>query len=167
MTLWINGDWVTGEGDSSETNPVGSEVLWKTNDASAGQVEQALPRRAPAVSGAWAKQPFTVRGIVESLPSLLEANKTELTHRDRHGASKPRWEAATEVTAMINKSRHLGKGVPYPHRRAAPKMADGAATPAPSPPWRTGGVWPYNFQGICQTGILCPHCWRNSVILNQ
>ena len=29
MTLWINGDWVTGEGDArTKTNPVGQEVLW-------------------------------------------------------------------------------------------------------------------------------------------
>lgn len=42
MTLWINGDWVTGEGEPRiKTNPVGQEVLWKGNDASAGQVEQA------------------------------------------------------------------------------------------------------------------------------
>ena len=42
MTLWINGDWVTGEGDArTKTNPVGQEVLWSGNDASAGQVEQA------------------------------------------------------------------------------------------------------------------------------
>ncbi|MGC0136118.1 hypothetical protein ACPRSA_22380, partial [Enterobacter hormaechei] len=42
MTLWINGDWVTGEGDArAKTNPVGQEVLWSGNDASAGQVEQA------------------------------------------------------------------------------------------------------------------------------
>lgn len=42
MTLWINGDWVTGEGEQRvKTNPVGKEVLWKGNDASAAQVEQA------------------------------------------------------------------------------------------------------------------------------
>lgn len=51
MTLWINGDWVTGEGDArTKTNPVGQEVLWSGNDASAGQVEQAC-RCTPRVSG--------------------------------------------------------------------------------------------------------------------
>ena len=39
MTLWINGDWVTGEGkERVKTNPVGKEVLWKGHDASAAQV---------------------------------------------------------------------------------------------------------------------------------
>ena len=80
MTLWINGDWVTGEGEQRvKTNPVGNEVLWKGNDASAGQVEQAC-HAARRAFPAWAKQPFIVRrGIVEKFASLLEANKTELT----------------------------------------------------------------------------------------
>ena len=44
MTLWINGDWVTGEGEERvKTNPVGKEVLWKGHDASIGQVEQVMP----------------------------------------------------------------------------------------------------------------------------
>ncbi|MCV3309805.1 hypothetical protein NUU60_20700, partial [Leclercia adecarboxylata] len=30
MNLWINGDWVTGEGESrTKYNPVGQERLWQ------------------------------------------------------------------------------------------------------------------------------------------
>ena len=58
MTLWINGDWVTGEGEQRvKTNPVGKEVLWKGNDASAAQVEQAC-HAARRAFPAWAKQPW-------------------------------------------------------------------------------------------------------------
>ena len=78
MTLWINGDWVTGEGDLRvKTNPVGQAVLWKGNDASAGQVEQA-GQAARRAFPAWAKQPFAVRqAIVEKFAGLLEANRSE------------------------------------------------------------------------------------------
>jgi succinylglutamic semialdehyde dehydrogenase len=39
MTLWINGDWVTGLGERRvKTNPVGGDVLWHGNDADATQV---------------------------------------------------------------------------------------------------------------------------------
>ena len=42
MTLWINGDWVTGQGALRvKRNPVSGEVLWQGNDADAAQVEQA------------------------------------------------------------------------------------------------------------------------------
>ena len=45
MTLWINGDWITGQGALRvRRNPVSGEVLWQGNDADAAQVEQA--RRA-------------------------------------------------------------------------------------------------------------------------
>lgn len=68
MTLWINGDWVTGEGDArTKTNPVGGEVLWSGNDASAGQVEQAC-QAARRAFPAWAKRPFSERrALVENL----------------------------------------------------------------------------------------------------
>ena len=34
MTLWINGDWVTGLGERRvKTNPVSGDVLWHGNDA--------------------------------------------------------------------------------------------------------------------------------------
>lgn len=43
MTLWINGDWVTGQGALRvKRNPVSGEVLWQGNDADAAQVGQAL-----------------------------------------------------------------------------------------------------------------------------
>ena len=36
MTLWINGDWVTGQGALRvKRNPVSGEVLWQGNDADA------------------------------------------------------------------------------------------------------------------------------------
>ncbi len=61
MTLWINGDWVTGEGDArTKTNPVGQEVLWSGSDASAGQVKQAY-QAARRAFPAWAKRPFSER----------------------------------------------------------------------------------------------------------
>ena len=38
MTLWINGDWVTGLGERRvKTNPVSGDVLWQGNDADAAQ----------------------------------------------------------------------------------------------------------------------------------
>ena len=43
MTLWINGDWVTGQGALRvKRNPVSGEVLWQGNDAEAAQVGQLV-----------------------------------------------------------------------------------------------------------------------------
>ena len=126
MTLWINGDWVTGEGDArTKTNPVGQEVLWSGNDASAGQVEQAC-QAARRAFPAWAKRPFSERqALVEKFAALLEANKAELTRIIACETSKPR-----------------GEGVPYPHRRAAYRDARRRRHAAPPSARGAGGVWP-------------------------
>ena len=104
MTLWINGDWVTGQGERRvKTNPVNGEVLWQGSDADATQVAEA-GRAARAAFPAWARLPFAARqAIVEKFAALLEVHKAELTAIIARETGKPRWEAATEVTAMINK----------------------------------------------------------------
>ncbi len=58
MTLWINGDWVTGQGALRvKRNPVSGEVLWQGNDADAAQVGQAC-RAARAAFPRWARLSF-------------------------------------------------------------------------------------------------------------
>ncbi|SUH30222.1 succinylglutamic semialdehyde dehydrogenase [Salmonella enterica subsp. enterica] len=66
MTLWINGDWITGQGERRrKTNPVSAEILWQGNDANAAQVAEAC-QAARAAFPRWARQPFTARqAIVE------------------------------------------------------------------------------------------------------
>ena len=166
MTLWINGDWVTGEGDLRvKTNPVGKEVLWKGNDASAGQVEQAglAARRA---FPAWAKQPFAVRqAIVEKFAGLLEANKAELTRIIASETSKPRWEAATEVTAMINK---IAISVKAYHTRTGEQhteMPDGAATLRHRPHGVLAVFGPYNFPGHLPNGHIVPALLAGNTVI--
>ncbi|WP_150323919.1 aldehyde dehydrogenase family protein, partial [Enterobacter hormaechei] len=81
-----------------KTNPVGKEVLWKGNAASVAQVQQACRSARPAFP-AWAKRRFAERqALIEKFAGLLEANKAELTRIIASETSKPRWEAATEVT---------------------------------------------------------------------
>jgi len=161
MTLWINGDWVTGEGEQRvKTNPVGKEALWKGNDASAAQVEQAC-HAARRAFPAWAKQPFAVRQeIVEKFAGLLEANKAELTRIIASETSKPRWEAATEVTAMINK---IAISVKAYHTRTGEQhteMPDGAATLRHRPHGVLAVFGRTTSRGICRMATLCPRCWR-------
>ncbi|MFX4316105.1 aldehyde dehydrogenase family protein, partial [Enterobacter sp. 63] len=155
MSLWINGDWVTGEGEQRvKTNPVGKEVLWQGNDASVAQVEQACTAARRAFP-AWAKQPFTVRqAVVEKFAALLDANKAELTRIIALETSKPRWEATTEVTAMINK---IAISVKAYHTRTGEQqteMPDGAATLRHRPHGVLAVFGPYNFPGHLPNGHI-------------
>ena len=166
MTLWINGDWVTGEGELRvKTNPVGNEVLWKGNDASPSQVEQAC-HAARRAFPAWAKQPFATRqSIIETFAGLLEANKAELTRIIASETSKPRWEAATEVTAMINK---IAISVKAYHTRTGEQhteMPDGAATLRHRPHGVLAVFGPYNFPGHLPNGHIVPALLAGNTVI--
>lgn len=166
MTLWINGDWVTGEGDArTKTNPVGQEVLWSGNDASAGQVEQAC-QAARRAFPAWAKRPFFERqALVEKFAALLEANKGELTRIIACETSKPRWEATTEVTAMINK---IAISVKAYHTRTGEQhteMPDGAATLRHRPHGVLAVFGPYNFPGHLPNGHIVPALLAGNTVI--
>lgn len=76
MTLWINGDWVTGQGALRvKRNPVSGEVLWQGNDADAAQVGQAC-RAARAAFPRWARLSLlNVRQLSNALPHCWKAIK--------------------------------------------------------------------------------------------
>lgn len=113
MTLWINGDWITGQGASRvKRNPVSGEVLWQGNDADAAQVEQAC-RAARAAFPRWARLSFAERhAVVERFAALLESNKAELTAIIARETGKPRWEAATDVLIHL-KYEKTGRTLDY------------------------------------------------------
>ncbi|MCW2095398.1 succinylglutamate-semialdehyde dehydrogenase [Lelliottia amnigena] len=166
MSLWINGDWVTGEGERRvKTNPVGKEALWTGGDASAAQVEQAC-KAARAAFPAWAKQPFSLRqAVVEKFASLLETNKVELTSIIARETGKPRWEAATEITAMINK---IAISVKAYHTRTGEQhteMADGAATLRHRPHGVLAVFGPYNFPGHLPNGHIVPALLAGNAVI--
>lgn len=157
MTLWINGDWVTGLGEARvKANPVSGERLWQGHDADAAQVAQAC-RAARAAFAGWARQPFAVRqAVVETFAGLLEKNKTELTVIIAKETGKPRWEAATEVTAMINK---IAISVQAYHVRTGEQhnaLPDGAATLRHRPHGVLAVFGPYNFPGHLPNGHIVP-----------
>ena len=71
MTLWINGDWITGQGASRvKRNPVSGEVLWQGNDTDAAQVGQAC-RAARAAFPRWARLSFAERHFGCRFPARL------------------------------------------------------------------------------------------------
>ena len=166
MNLWINGDWVTGEGEArTKHNPVGLEVLWQGADASPAQVEQACRAARSAFPG-WARLPFTARQtVVEKFAALLEANKQELTAIIARETGKPRWEAATEITAMINK---IAISVKAYHTRTGEQhteMADGAATLRHRPHGVLAVFGPYNFPGHLPNGHIVPALLAGNTVI--
>jgi len=157
MSLWIGGDWVTGRAEArSKNNPVTHEAVWRGNDADAEQVADAVKAARAAFPG-WAKQPFSARQqIAEKFAGLLESHKEALTEVIARETGKPRWEAATEIGAMINKIAISVKGY---HNRTGEQetpMPDGAATLRHRPHGVLAVFGPYNFPGHLPNGHIVP-----------
>lgn len=166
MTLWINGDWLSGQGERRvKRDPVKGDVLWEGHDADADQVLQAV-RAARAAFPAWAKRPFSERqAIVEAFGGLLENNKTQLTAIIARETGKPRWEAATEVTAMINK---IAISINAYHARTGEQQSalpDGAATLRHRPHGVLAVFGPYNFPGHLPNGHIVPALLAGNTVL--
>lgn len=141
-------------------NPVSGDVLWQGNDADAAQVALAC-RAARAAFPRWARLSFGDRQVrVERFAGLLESNKAELTTIIARETGKPRWEAATEVTAMINKIAISIKAYHVRTGDQRSEMPDGAASLRHRPHGVLAVFGPYNFPGIYLTGILFRRCWQ-------
>jgi len=157
MSLWINGEWLSGGGQPRQSaNPVTGEATWSGNDASPLQVELAVTAARGAFP-AWARRPFVERQqIIEAFAGLLESHKAELTEVIARETGKPRWEAATEVTAMSNK---IAISLASYHSRTGEShadMADGAATLRHRPHGVLAVFGPYNFPGHLPNGHIVP-----------
>lgn len=115
-----------------------------------------MPRSACGFSGL-GKTVFAARqDIVEKFATLLESNKAELTAIIARETGKPRWEAATELTAMINK---IAISVKAYHTRTGEQhnaLPDGAATLRHRPHGVLAVFGPYNFPGHLPNGHIVP-----------
>ncbi len=97
-----------------------------------------------------------VRRSLKSLPLLLEASKAELTAVIGAETGKPRWEAAGEVTAMINKVAISVKAYHVRTGEQHSDLPDGAATLRHRPHGVLAVFGPYNFPGHLPNGHIVP-----------
>lgn len=122
-----------------------------------------MPGRLPGGGGCppgvpvWARLPFAARqAIVEKFAALLEASKAELTAVIGAETGKPRWEAAGEVTAMINKVAISVKAYHVRTGEQHSDLPDGAATLRHRPHGVLAVFGPYNFPGHLPNGHIVP-----------
>lgn len=157
MSHWINGKWLAGHGEAMEkNNPVSGERLWQGAAADDAQVASAC-LAARLAFPIWARTPLAQRqSVVERFAALLDEHKNPLTETIARETGKPRWEAATEVTAMINK---IAISLKAYHARTGEQhtpLADGAASLRHRPHGVLAVFGPYNFPGHLPNGHIVP-----------
>lgn len=153
MTHCIAGQWLTGAGELfNKHDPVSGELLWQGKAASAAQVSSAVGAARRAFNG-WARRPFEQRlEVAQQFALLLDKNKEDLTVTIARETGKPRWEAATEIQAMINKVAISVKA--YHTRTGTTIVAESSLRHRPHGVMAVFG--PYNFPGHLPNGHIVP-----------
>lgn len=165
-SLYINGRWLAGQGDVLQSlNPVSQAVVWRGQGAAAEQVEQAAQAARQAFP-AWASRPLEQRiGVLEAFAASLKARAEELARCIGEETGKPLWEAATEVTSMVNK---VAISVQSYRERTGEKsgpLAEATAVLRHKPHGVVAVFGPYNFPGHLPNGHIVPALLAGNCVL--
>lgn len=161
-SLYINGRWCDGAGVLLRScAPIGGRCLWQKHQASIEQVEEAYAA-ARSAQLEWAKLGLARRlELIEAFAQLLRENQNALMATIAAETGKPEWEAATEVTAMINK---IGISKQAQQERAGTKHNGNLHLYH-----RAHGVMavlgPYNFPGHIPNGHIVPALLAGNTIV--
>ncbi|MHB9797199.1 succinylglutamate-semialdehyde dehydrogenase [Pseudomonas sp. MT3] len=156
-THYIAGQWLAGEGELLESLcPVSQTVVWSGHAASAAQVAAAVAAARSAFP-AWARRPLEERiAVLERFAAALKGRSEELARAIGEETGKPLWEAATEVTSMVNK---IAISVQALRERTGEKsgpLADATAVLRHKPHGVVAVFGPYNFPGHLPNGHIVP-----------
>mgnify|MGYP001201079375 FL=1 len=153
MTLLINGQWLTGRGSTlTKYDPVSGEVIWQGHCAAQEDVAAAC-QAAAEVFDDWAAREFSERlAVVNRFGKELEKHQESLAACIGRETGKPRREAASEVTSMINK---IDISVRSWHQRTGDiETQDSSLHHRPHGVMAVFG--PYNFPGHLPNGHIIP-----------
>nr|WP_314490134.1 succinylglutamate-semialdehyde dehydrogenase [uncultured Pseudomonas sp.] len=156
-THYIDGQWHAGQGTPMQSlDPVTQAVLWQGQAATLEQVEAAV-QAARRAFAAWAGQGLAARILVlEAFAAQLKANADALARCIGEETGKPLWEAATEVTSMINKvAISLQSHQERTGEKSGP-LGDATAALRHKPHGVLAVFGPYNFPGHLPNGHIVP-----------
>lgn len=156
-THYIAGQWLAGEGEPLQSLcPVSQTVVWSGNAASDKQVAAAVAAARNAFP-AWARRPVEERvAVLERFAAALKGRSEALARAIGEETGKPLWEAATEVTSMVNK---VAISVQAFRERTGEKsgpLADATAVLRHKPHGVVAVFGPYNFPGHLPNGHIVP-----------
>ncbi|MFI8609193.1 succinylglutamate-semialdehyde dehydrogenase [Pseudomonas sp. NPDC077649] len=165
-THYIAGHWYAGGGEPLQSlDPVSQAVIWQGRGASAAQVDQAV-QAARAAFSLWAAHSLDGRiAVLERFAACLKTHADELARAIGEETGKPLWEAATEVTSMVNK---VAISIQSYRERTGEKsgpLADATAVLRHKPHGVVAVFGPYNFPGHLPNGHIVPALLAGNCVL--
>mgnify|MGYP006270779153 CR=1 FL=1 len=155
--LWINNQWVEGEGAPfSSTEPGTDALVWQGSAATATQVDEAMQAAHAALPG-WRSRPLEERyAYLKAYQEALQKDAEGLAELLARETGKPLWEAKTEVSAMAGKIDITWEAY---QERCAERIFDapgGASQVRFMPIGVMGVLGPFNLPGHLPNGHLVP-----------
>jgi succinylglutamic semialdehyde dehydrogenase len=165
-SLYIQGAWLAGQGERLQSlNPVSQAVVWEGQGASAAQVETAVQAARQAFP-AWASQSLDARvAILENFAGVLKRRAEEIARCIGEETGKPLWEAATEVTSMVNKVAISLQSYRERTGEKSGPLADATAVLRHKPHGVVAVFGPYNFPGHLPNGHIVPALLAGNCVL--
>lgn len=155
--LLIDGNWLPGSASLfASRNPVTQEVVWQGAAANATEVNAAVAAARHAFAG-WRDLEYGERlALVQNYAELLKGSQAELAALIGMETGKPRWEALTEVTTMINKVDISARAFEERTGQRENAMGDAQAVLRHRPHGVVAVFGPYNFPGHLPNGHIVP-----------
>jgi succinylglutamic semialdehyde dehydrogenase len=157
MPQYIDGQWIEGSGGTfASIDPASQQVVFELRSAGTEDVKLAL-RSARRALADWSMTNLDERvGLIQRFAQQVQHARDALIEAICREAGKPRWEAATEVDAMVNK---VAVTIDAHRQRRSPVETTSAGTRSAiryKPVGVCAVLGPFNFPGHLPNGHIVP-----------
>lgn len=154
---FIRGQWVKGQGrEFSSISPVDGKPLWTGYCATDHEIDAAV-LAAQHSFPFWSKLKLTERSIyLNAFVDALKLQKSSLIDCISTEIGKPRWEAATEIAAMIGKLEPTEHAYQLRNSEFSRQQTNGISRTRFRPHGVVAVLGPYNFPGHMPNGHIMP-----------
>ncbi|MDP1580234.1 MAG: succinylglutamate-semialdehyde dehydrogenase [Candidatus Didemnitutus sp.] len=136
----------------SSLNPSTGEMVWTGASATPAEIDAAIVI-ARAAQSSWAARPLEERAaVLRAFAQQLAGHKTALAEIISHEIGKPRWEALTEVGAMIGKIEISIAA----HAQRCGEFSSSIGITRFKPHGVVAVLGPFNFPGHLPNGHIAP-----------
>ena len=155
--LRIGNQWIKGEGSNLDSiGPVDDQVVWKTNEATVAQVDQAFAAARNAF-GPWWDQDLENRiAITRKYAEVVRESADELAEIISAETGKILWEAKTEAGAVAGKVDVSIDALKTRRDTTSFEMGELKAVTRFKPHGVVGVLGPFNFPAHLPNGHIVP-----------
>lgn len=166
LALFSDGRWEAGGGAVFRSvNPATGETVWEAAAAGCEQVDHAVAA-ARAASPAWIDTTIPQRiAFLNAFAEQVKAHRATLAEAISLEIGKPRWEALTEVDAMINKVPVSIQAFNERRRPVVNESAAGTTATRFKPHGVVAVLGPFNFPGHLPNGHIVPALLAGNTVM--